>query len=139
MFNYENIDEFIKKRQIYLRENIIDYYHFSYKNSLKNSNCNRYTIENCILGLEEDKVVKRYKKWKDLIGNYLNNIDNRDNYINYWIIQYVFFQKKKFNYIKEYLNIDLNELNERKKIIIYQIYKIAIKEKLYRKEKENGM
>ena len=61
--HYNDLDDYIKTRENQLREELFDYYHFTNKNSLKNIHSYGYTVENCIIALDEDRLIRRYKKW----------------------------------------------------------------------------
>ena len=62
--HFNDLDDYIKTRENQLREELFDYYHFTNKNSLKNIHSYGYTVENCIIALDEDRLIRRYKKWK---------------------------------------------------------------------------
>lgn len=125
LYAYNDFDKMIEDRKDRLREDF-DYYHFNYSNNAKNKN----TVENCIIALEEDYWIKIYKKWQKLIMKYLNDVDNENDYIDYWLVNYLFLQKRKYSFIKEHLNLSPREVKIEKFRIIYEIYQRAIKEKL---------
>lgn len=132
LFNYNKLDDYIKKREEYLKKEVFDYYHFTNKNSLKNISSYGYTLDNCIIALEEDILINRYKKWKKLIMKYVNDVDNENYYIDYWLVKYIFFDKRKIGFIKEHLNLEYDDIKQEVFFIIYEIYRRAIKEKLYK-------
>ena len=132
LFNYEKLDYWIKKRENDLKKYSFDYYHFTNKNSLKNINSYGYTLDNCIIALEEDYWINRYKKWQKLIMKYINDVDNKDYYIDYWLIQYVFIQKRKLDFIEEHLNMSYEDIKHELFFIIYEIYQKAIENRLYK-------
>ena len=63
----------------------------------------------------------------------MNDLDNKDDFIYYWIVKYTFFDKINIEFIKEHLNLDKYELREKLMIIFYELYQIGIEEKLYKK------
>ena len=79
--HYNDLDDYIKTRENQLREELFDDYHFTNKNSLKNIHSYGYTVENCIIALDEDRLIRRYKKWKKIIRKYMNDLDNKDKFI----------------------------------------------------------
>ena len=62
----------------------------------------------------------------------MNDLDNKDKFIYYWIVKYTFFDKRNIEFIKEHLNLDKYELREKLMIIFYELYQIGIEEKLYK-------
>ena len=130
--HFNDLDDYIKTRENQLREELFDYYHFTNKNSLKNIHSYGYTVENCIIALDEDRLIRRYKKWKKIIRKYMNDLDNKDDFIYYWIVKYTFFDKRNIEFIKEHLNLDKYELREKLMTIFYELYQIGIEEKLYK-------
>lgn len=130
--HFNDLDDYIKTRENQLREKLFDDYHFTNKNSLKNIHSYGYTVENCIIALDEDRLIRRYKKWKKIIRKYMNDLDNKDKFIYYWIVKYTFFDKRNIEFIKEHLNLDKYELREKLMIIFYELYQIGIEEKLYK-------
>lgn len=132
LFNYDKLKNYIKNRETYLRKNVFDYYHFTNKNSLKNINSYGYTLDNCIIALEEDYWINRYSKWQKLIMKFLNDIDNKDFYIEYWLVHYKYFQNRKIDFIQEHLNLSLDEIRQKILLIKYEIYNRAINEKLFK-------
>ena len=130
--HFNDLDDYIKTRENQLREELFDYYHFTNKNSLKNIHSYGYTVENCIISLDEDRLIRRYKKWKKIIRKYMNDLDNKDDFIYYWIVKYTFFDKRNIEFIKEHLNLDKYELREKIMVIFYELYQRGIEEKLYK-------
>lgn len=130
--NYNKLDEHIEKRKKEVRDDINDYYHFTNKNYLKSIYGNGSTLEDCIIAIEEDKKINRYLKWKKLINKYMNDIDNKNDFISYWIIKYVYFDKRDIEYVKEYLNIDKYELKEIIMQSFSDIYQRAVEEKIFK-------
>lgn len=130
--HFNDLDDYIKTRENQLREELFDDYHFTNKNSLKNIHSYGYTVENCIIALDEDRLIRRYKKWKKIIRKYMNDLDNKDKFIYYWIVKYTFFDKRNIEFIKEHLNLDKYELREKIMVIFYELYQRGIEEKLYK-------
>ena len=129
--NYNDIEKYIKKREKYLQEEVIDYYHYTNKNYLKSIHSIGRTLENTIIDYNEDKVILKYKKWKHLIQKYMNDIDNKNDFISYWIVRYKFFNKRDNQFIKEHLNLSDLELKQEILSIFYNLYQKAIEEGIY--------
>ena len=132
LIHFYELDDYIKRRENQLREELFDYYHFTNKNCLKNINSYGYTLENCIIAIDNDRKIKRLKTWKKLIRKYMNDVDNKNDFIEYWVTKYTFFDKRNIEFIKEHLNLDKYELREKLMIIFYELYQIGIEEKLYK-------
>ena len=62
----------------------------------------------------------------------MNDLDNKDDFIYYWIVKYTFFDKRNIEFIKEHLNLDKYELREKIMVIFYELYQRGIGEKLYK-------
>ena len=59
LIHFYELDDYIKRRENQLREELFDYYHFTNKNCLKNINSYGYTLENCIIAIDNDRKIKK--------------------------------------------------------------------------------
>lgn len=132
LIHFYELDDYIKRRENQLREELFDYYHFTNKNCLKNINSYGYTLENCIIAIENDRKIKRLKTWKKLIRKYMNDVDNKNDFIEYWVTKYTFFDKRNIGFIKEHLNLDKQQFRNEILLIFNELYCRAIKGKLYK-------
>lgn len=132
LIHFYELDDYIKRRENQLREELFDYYHFTNKNCLKNINSYGYTLENCIIAIENDRKIKRLKTWKKLIRKYMNDVDNKNDFIEYWVIKYTFFDKRNIGFIKEHLNLDKQQFRNEILLIFNELYLRAIEGKLYK-------
>lgn len=130
--NYNNLDERIEKRKNKLRDEMMNYYHYTNSNYLKSIHGFGSTLEKTIIAIEEDKVINKYKKWKYLIRKYMRDMDDKENYISYWVVKYTFFDKRNLEFIQEHLNLDKYEFKQEIFFIFYELYQRAIEEKLLR-------
>lgn len=130
--NYTKLDEHIENRKKEIREELNDYYHFTNKNYLKSLHGIGNTLEESIIAMDEDRKIQKYIKWKKLINKYVNDIDNENDFITYWVTRYFFFDRRNIGFIKEYLNLDKYELKEIVMKIFSDIYQRAKDEKLYK-------
>ena len=132
LIHFYELDDYIKRRENQLREELFDYYHFTNKNWLKNINSYGYTLENCIIAIENDRKIKRLKTWKKLIRKYMNDVDNKNDFIEYWVTKYTFFDKRNIGFIKEHLNLDKQQFRNEILLIFNELYCRAIEGKLYK-------
>ena len=132
LIHFYELDDYIKRRENQLREELFDYYHFTNKNCLKNINSYGYTLENCIIAIENDRKIKRLKTWKKLIRKYMNDVDNKNDFIEYWVTKYTFFDKRNIGFIKEHLNLDKQQFRNEILLIFNELYCRAIEGKLYK-------
>lgn len=132
LIHFYELDDYIKRRENQLREELFDYYHFTNKNCLKNINSYGYTLENCIIAIENDRKIKRLKTWKKLIRKYMNDVDNKNDFIEYWVTKYTFFDKRNIGFIKEHLNLDKQQFRNEILLIFNELYHRAIEGKLYK-------
>ncbi len=132
LIHFYELDDYIKRRENQLREELFDYYHFTNKNCLKNINSYGYTLENCIIAIENDRKIKRLKTWKKLIRKYMNDVDNKNDFIEYWVTKYTFFDKRNIGFIKEHLNLDKQQFRNEILLIFNELYRRAIEGKLYK-------
>lgn len=128
LIHFYELDDYIKRRENQLREELFDYYHFT----LKNINSYGYTLENCIIAIENDRKIKRLKTWKKLIRKYMNDVDNKNDFIEYWVTKYTFFDKRNIGFIKEHLNLDKQQFRNEILLIFNELYCRAIEGKLYK-------
>ena len=132
LIHFYELDDYIKRRENQLREELFDYYHFTNKNCLKNINSYGYTLENCIIAIENDRKIKRLKTWKKLIRKYMNDVDNKNDFIEYWVTKYTFFVKRNIGVIKKHLNLDKQQFRNEILLIFNELYCRAIEGKLYK-------
>ena len=132
LIHFYELDDYIKRRENQLREELFDYYHFTNKNCLKNINSYGNTLENCIIAIENDRKIKRLKTWKKLIRKYMNDVDNKNDFIEYWVTKYTFFDKRNIGFIKEHLNLDKQQFRNEILLIFNELYCRAIEGKLYK-------
>lgn len=132
LIHFYELDDYIKRRENQLREELFDYYHFTNKNCLKNINSYGYTLENCIIAIDNDRKIKRLKTWKKLIRKYMNDVDNKNDFIEYWVTKYTFFDKRNIGFIKEHLNLDKQQFRNEILLIFNELYCRAIEGKLYK-------
>lgn len=132
LIHFYELDDYIKRRENQLREELFDYYHFTNKNCLKNINSYGYTLENCIIAIENDRKIKRLKTWKKLIRKYMNDVDNKNDFIEYWVTKYTFFDKRNIGFIKKHLNLDKQQFRNEILLIFNELYCRAIEGKLYK-------
>ena len=132
LIHFYELDDYIKRRENQLREELFDYYHFTNKNCLKNINSYGYTLENCIIAIENDRKIKRLKTWKKLIRKYMNDVDNKNDFIEYWVTKYTFFDKRNIGFIKEHLNLDKQQFRNEILLIFNELYRRAIEGRLYK-------
>ena len=132
LIHFYELDDYIKRRENQLREELFDYYHFTNKNCLKNINSYGYKLENCIIAIENDRKIKRLKTWKKLIRKYMNDVDNKNDFIEYWVTKYTFFDKRNIGFIKEHLNLDKQQFRNEILLIFNELYCRAIEGKLYK-------
>ena len=132
LIHFYELDDYIKRRENQLREELFDYYHFTNKNCLKNINSYGYTLENCIIAIDNDRKIKRLKTWKKLIRKYMNDVDNKNDFIEYWVTKYTFFDKRNIGFIKEHLNLDKQQFRNEILLIFNELNRRAIEGKLYK-------
>lgn len=120
LYNYNNIDNLIKKREI----DIIDSTNITSNAWVKSIKENENTLENQAIKLAEDTQIIEYKQWQVFIKGILVFLcKNKPICYKYLYLKY-FLQKNNEEIIRT-LKINLKELKELKAKLIEFIYKNA--------------
>lgn len=130
--NYLDIDKFIKARKEYLTTDLTDYYHYTNSNYLKSIHSSGATLENTIIEVDEDFVIKKYKIMQKIINQYLKEKYYENDFITFWLLRYKFHYKRDSDFIKEKLNLNKQEYKKIMYKAFYDIYQRAIENGIYK-------
>lgn len=126
LHNYKNIDNLIDDR----KEELIDKIkvtNFAYLKAISRAN---NTLEDMIIRFENDKIIKKYKKWKQLINSFINKLYNENNIVAYYIIKYKYIDKRDEEFIYEHMNLTKEEFKFEDIKLKCELYIEAMKKRL---------
>jgi hypothetical protein len=126
LYNFKNFEKLIENR----KEDLIDSIKVTNVAYLKAINKSNNTLEDMIIRFDNDKVIKRYQRWKQLINLYINKLYNNNDIIAYYIIKYKYIDKRDDEFICEHLNITKEE---------FKFEDIRLKCELCVEAQENGL
>ena len=72
LYNFKNFEKLIENRE----EDLIDSIKVTNVAYLKAINKSNNTLEDMIIRFDNDKIIKRYQRWKQLINLYINKLYN---------------------------------------------------------------
>ena len=95
---------------------MIDYTHYSYNNWIKSKSNLGQTLENSITNIENNPIILKLQKWKNVISNILK-----------------YFDKKNHEEIQNKLKLNKKEQKDMQVEILQHIFLYSIKKKLLNK------
>lgn len=130
LYNFKNIDETIDN----IKLDMINYNNLGYNNWIKSISNNGKTLEDKIIEIDNNRVIIRLKKWKELISEILEYYKKTDN-IKYQYICLKYFENKSSEKIQSQLKLNRKEQKDMQTIILQHIFFRAVRQKLLRYEK----
>lgn len=131
LYNYENIEDLINSR----KEELIDKMNVTSSAWLRSKNIGSNTLEDIVIKLQNDKKLKRLKKWQIFLDKYVKGLKEYDIPIYYNFVDMKYFKKYDKKEIMNKLELNNDSYDGLKIRIIWVIYYYAVKEKLYKEMK----
>lgn len=131
LYNYENIEDLINSR----KEELIDKMNVTSSAWLRSKNIGSNTLEDIVIKLQNDKKLKRLKKWQIFLDKYVKGLKEYDIPIYYNFVDMKYFKKYDKKEIMNKLELNNDSYEGLKIRIIWVVYYYAVKEKLYKEMK----
>ena len=120
LYNYENIDDLIEQR----KNEIIDTVNVSSVAWIKSKQGNGNTLEDQVIKLIEDPLIREYKRWQVFVKRMLVFLSlYKPTFYKYVFLK--FMQKKENDEISKALNLDFKHLKILKVKLLELFYKNA--------------
>lgn len=120
LYNYENIDDLIEQR----KNEIIDTVNVSSIAWIKSKQGNGNTLEDQVIKLIEDPLIREYKRWQVFVKRMLVFLSlYKPTFYKYVFLK--FMQKKENDEISKALNLDFKHLKILKAKLLELFYKNA--------------
>ena len=120
LYNYENIDDLIEQR----KNEIIDTVNVSSIAWIKSKQGNGNTLEDQVIKLIEDPLIREYKRWQVFVKRMLVFLSlYKPTFYKYVFLK--FMQKKENDEISKALNLDFKHLKILKVKLLELFYKNA--------------
>ena len=120
LYNYENIDDLIEQR----KNEIIDTVNVSSIAWIKSKQGNGNTLEDQVIKLIEDPLIREYKRWQVFVKRMLVFLSlYKPTFYKYVFLKYM--QKKENDEISKALNLDFKHLKILKVKLLELFYKNA--------------
>lgn len=127
--NCNDINYYIEQR----KKELIDRINYSTAAWLRGRSENSNSMEDILILYENDRIIKRFKKWQKVINRLLNDLSNEEVPIEYYLIKYRYMEKMSDEYIID--KLQLNSIYELRNLIVNiknKIYEYALEENLYK-------
>ena len=126
LHNYKNMDKLIDSR----KDDLIDKIKVTNVAYLKAINRANNTLEDMIIRFEKDEIINKYKRWRQLINSFINELYNENDIVGYYIIKYKYLDKRDEEFICEHMNLTKED---------FKFEDIRLKCSLYIKAKNIGL
>lgn len=135
LYNYTNLESLIENR----KNTIIDRLNYSTSAWLKGRSQDSNSMEDILIMYEQDRYIRRIKKWQRIINKLLNELSNEEYPIEYYLIKYKYMENNSDEFLIDKLNLDsIEELQHLIMKVKVKIYNYAIKEHLYKEVISDG-
>lgn len=131
--NYKNIDNLIRKRKKQLLETINEG-----KDAWEKSKSQivGHTIEDVIIQIDEDGIIKRLNKYKKFLNDFFFNLYINEDFVFSAYIKLKYLRRKNEQFIEDKLNLSFDEINFIDDKLKRYIYNEAVKYRLYANNQE---
>lgn len=129
---YYKLDKLIDKRINNMRNIYINSMAVTNQSYLQAFQKDNNTLENIIVKLDDDWLVRKYRAYKSIINTYINRLSGREDKLDYYLLKYKYLDRMSDDFILEKTNLDIKELKQRYSKMKRDIYQIGLERGLYK-------